>query len=525
MVVSSSRPLWASFLALVLANITPATAHRSNSMQAGNLPPFLAPYYADALAVLGDDFVLAGKENRDNVSSYRYESPDQVEKIDFQNFPCERDRCQILYNNAVGYFDKILSENSGQFRRATQTEFAAVWQTGLSDNYSFVAKMPTSVLFTTYSARLDRNIDIHSFFTKLLIAVDRQRYEIAQTLGEVQQGLWVSAADDYAHHLLKDGRKDDALTVLKNIIAVAPFDYEAQIEFVENAHDAALARSAANSVYDNSEDPKLVAKAARYLGRSLPDISELPALGKDKGGLHVVLIALPPCDVRLLADAGDLYEKITGITVRVVRLAEQWKFDRPARIPEQRVIQQAIIQKRGPNVNFYDWSRDRYKKELLDTVIGSDALTKFNTEQFIKKLDARPDQYDAGPYLNRLASILAKYRPTDRRAIYVGVTGVDLFSGDTNYIFGTGITVNGAATSLVSYYRMTTKSTGDRYESRKRLTERLAKQLIPPTLGALGIARPVDPTDPYSYADSVARVDEKTLTLSEPTKQALDKFR
>jgi hypothetical protein len=31
---------------------------------------------------------------------------------------------------------------------------------------------------------------------------------------------------------------------------------------------------------------------------------------------------------------------------------------------------------------------------------------------------------------------------------------------------------------------------------------------------------PLDPTDPYSYADSVARVDEKTLTLSEPTKQA-----
>ena len=494
-------------------------------MEAKNLPPFLAQYYADAVAVLGNDFALTEKENKDNVSRYHYESTDQVTSIEFQNFPCERDRCQVLYTNAVGYFDKILTENSGQFRRATQTEFAAVWQTGLADNYSFVAKMPTSVLFATYSARLGRDIDTDAFLAKLLIAVDRQRYETTQTLDQVQKGLWANAADDYAHHLLQDGRKDDALAVLKNILTVAPFDYEAQIELVDNTHDAALARSAATSVYDNSEDPELVAKAARYLGRSVPDIAALPALGEEEGGLHVVLIALPPCDVRLLADAGALYEKITGITVRVVRLSERWEFDRPGRIPDQRRIQQAIIQKRGPNVNFNDWSRDRYKTELLDTVTASDALTKFNTEQFVDKLDARPDQYDAGTYLNRLAGILAKYRSINNRAIYVGVTGADLFSGDTNYIFGTSNAVNGATTSVVSYYRMTTKSTGERYESRKRLTERLAKQLVPPTLGALGIARPADPTDPYSYADSVARVDEKTLTLSEPTKQALDNFR
>jgi len=525
MAVSYCDMRWVSFLAFLLASISLALAQPGNSADAKDLPPFLAPYYADAIAVLGNDFVLTEKENKDNVSRYRYESADKVTSVEFQNFQCERDRCQVLYTNAVGYFDKILTENSAQFRRATPTEFSAVWQTGLADNYSFVAKMPTSLLFATYSARLGRDIDTDAFFAKLLTAADRQRYETAQTLDQVQKGLWTTAADDYARDLLQAGRRDDALAVLRNIVTVAPFDYEAQIVLVENTKDVALARSAAASIYDNSEDPELAAKATRYLGRNVPDIGALPALRKDEGGLHVVMIALPPCDPRLLADAGALYEKITGITVRIVRLSEHWEFDRPGRIPDQRRIQQAIIQKRGPNVNFNDWSRDRYKIELLDTVTASDALTKFNTEQFVEKLDARQDQYDAGPYLNQLAGILAQYRSTDNRAIYIGVTGADLFSGDTNYIFGTGITVNGATTSLVSYYRMTTKSTGERYESRKRLTERLAKQLVPPTLGALGIARPVDPTDPYSYADSVGRVDEKTLTLSEPTKQALDNFR
>ncbi|HEY2526698.1 MAG TPA: hypothetical protein VGJ20_01930 [Xanthobacteraceae bacterium] len=525
MAVSYCSVRYASFLALFLASIAPAFAQASNTPRVKDLPPFLAPYYDDAVAVLGNDFALTGKENKDNVSRYRYESADQVKSIEFANFPCERDRCKVLYTNAVGYFDKLLTENSGQFRRVTPTEFAAIWQTGLADNYAFVAKMPKSLLFATYSARLARDVDSGVFFAKLLIAVDRQRYETAQSLDPIQKGLWAKAANDYADHLLQGGRKDDALTVLQNIATAAPFLYDAQFELVENTHDSTLARNAATSVYDNSEDSELVAKAARYLGRTVPDISALPVLDKDKGGLHVVLIALPPCDVRLLTDAGALYEKITGITMRVVRLPEQWEFNRPERIPDQRRIQQAIIQKRGPNIDFNGWSRDRYKTELLDAITTGDALTKYNTEQFVTRLDARPVQYDGGPYVKRLAGIISKYQATDSHAIYVGVTGADLFLGDTYYVFSTSIAMSGRTTRLVSYYRMTTKSTGERYESRKRLTERLAKQLVPPTLSALGIARPTDPTDPDSYADSVARVDEKTLTLCEPTKQALDKFR
>ena len=309
MAVSYCHMRWVLFLAFLLASVSLALAQGGNSAGAKDLPPFLAPYYANAIAVLGNDFVLTEKENKDNVSRYRYESTDRVTSVEFQSFPCERDRCQVLYTNAVGYFDKILTENSGHFRRATPTEISAVWQTGLADNYAFVAKMPTSVLFATYSARLGRDVDIDAFFAKLLAAADRQRYETAQTLDQVQKGLWTIAADDYARDLLQANRKDDALAVLQNIVTVAPFDYEAQIVLVENTKDTALARNAATSIYDNSEDPELGVKAARYLGRSLPDIGALPALGKDEGGLHVVLIALPPCDPRLLVDAAALYEQ------------------------------------------------------------------------------------------------------------------------------------------------------------------------------------------------------------------------
>jgi predicted Zn-dependent protease len=118
-----------------------------------------------------------------------------------------------------------------------------------------------------------------------------------------------------------------------------------------------------------------------------------------------------------------------------------------------------------------------------------------------------------------------KYRSQDTRVLYVAVTGLDIFLGDTNFVFSAGSVDRGIPTIILSYNRMTAKVAGDRFESRKRVATRLAKQLVPPTLRSLGIPRPTDPTDPYSYADSIQRVDEATLMLSTPTKEALDKLR
>ena len=79
---------------------------------------------------------------------------------------------------------------------------------------------------------------------------------------------------------------------------------------------------------------------------------------------------------------------------------------------------------------------------------------------------------------------------------FVGVTGLDLFLGDTNYVISGGSINNGIRTVMFSYSRMMAKTTGERFESRKRLATRFAKQLVPATLLSLGIPRPTDPTVP-----------------------------
>ena len=79
--------------------------------------------------------------------------------------------------------------------------------------------------------------------------------------------------------------------------------------------------------------------------------------------------------------------------------------------------------------------------------------------------------------------------------------------------------------SILSYHMMLAKTLNAEYESRKRLTERMAKELVPATLNALKIPRPTDPTDPFSYSGGVDRLDQKALILSKPTEDALAKFR
>jgi DNA-binding transcriptional MerR regulator/predicted Zn-dependent protease len=515
-----------SFLTFLFTMGLAAASAQAQSPAGNNFPPFLAPYYADALNSVGKDLALKEQQSKDDVSRYVYVTPDRLGSLAFENYSCERERCDGLYQNAVQYFNKSTTENAGAFVHATPTEFATQWQSRpLNNNYTFVAKLPNSVLVSAYSGRVDRKVDASVFRREMKASVDRQRYELVRNGDQVQVGLWNEAIHNHARELIQKGQKDDAAGVLKMLVAAAPFNYQAHIDLIDNSTDPAIARASAAVVYDNAEDPQLVDKAARYLNRTNLDVAGLPTLDKGPAGLHVVLVVLPPCDLTVVREAARLYENAIGIPVRISRLSEPWDFGTPSRIADQRAIQQAILNARSPQVDFVGWDRERYKAELLKTVETSDALAKYSTESFVARLDTRPGQYDAGPLVERLAGMLAWHRPRDVRAIYVGLTGEDIFSGDTNYVFSTSVVRTGLTTSILSYRRMTAQFAGDRFESRKRLAERLAKQLVPPTLSALGIPRPTDPTDAYSYADSVARVDQKTLTLSTPTKEALDQLR
>jgi hypothetical protein len=488
------------------------------------LPPFLPPYYAPALELSDKRLKLTEHVEKDQGLRYTYASDDQVVGLMIESIRCDGATCAAVFDQGIKYFNTQATANAGQFRAISATEFRADWRTGLGESSSYVFKLPRSLLFWTYTARLHRNIDVDAYFERLKQMVNRQRYEAALP-DNVEMGRWDIQIRDYARSLLKQGKKAEALVVLKNLLATSPVDYEAHIDFTENTSDRAAAKNSATVVYENAESLELISKAAHFLGVKEQSLASVPPLEHGERGLQLILIPLQPSDPRLLEEAGQVYEKITNVPVKIRRLTEEWKFGSPDRISNQRSIQQTIIQHIGATPDFTGWPVERYGTELMKTVEGKDALAKYWMKDYVDKLGDRQGQYRVDPYLTRFIGLLQKYRSDDARTMYVGVTEANIYAGDNNFVFSEFELQNDRGASILSYSVMLAKTLNEPYESRKRLAERMAKELVPASLKSLGIPRPADPTDPYSYSSGVDRLAQKTLALSAPTREALDKFR
>jgi len=486
-------------------------------------PRFLPPYFARALEIDGKPSLVVEHTEKNNISRYVLASDDLVTTLVIESVKCDGAGCTTVFDQGMKFFNTRTSQNAGRFRTVTRTEFRADWQTGLEEASSYLFRMPNSLLFWTYSTRLHRDTDVDQYFDDLKMLVDRERYEEALA-DNVEMGRWDVQIRGYARELVAQGKKSEALAVLKNLLATSPFDYDAHFDFIEITPDRAAAKNSARVVYENAESAEQISRAAQILGPADPSLGAVPALERGERGLQLILIPLQPCNLRLLEEAATVYQKITDVPVKVRRLPEPWQFGAPDRIYNQRAAQQAIIQFAGPT-DFTGWTVDRYGTELIKTVAAKDALSKYWMSDFVEQIGRRPGQYRSEPYLTRLVDLLENYRSDDARTMYVGVTEANIFSGENNFLFSNFMSVRGRGASILSYAVMMAKTLGEPYESRKRLVERLAKELVPASLKSLGIPRPSDPTDPYSYSDGIERVTQKTLTLSAPTKEALDKFR
>ena len=109
--------------------------------------------------------------------------------------------------------------------------------------------------------------------------------------------------------------------------------------------------------------------------------------------------------------------------------------------------------------------------------------------------------------------------------MYVGVTEANIYGDNNNYVFSVGTFDPRFHEGLMSYAMMLGKLNPQGFDSRQRLIERMAKELVPASLKQLRIPRSTDPTCPYSYSSGVERLDQKTMTLSDDVKLALKKLR
>lgn len=492
------------------------------SGQTPKLPPFLADYYAPLFSHDGEPLRFWGNVTENGVEHYRYRNKNGSMTLILERLPCSRQTCTTVFDNYIAAVNRDSSAVEITFLDFKDPNAQAIVHKQDAISNMIVLLMPDSVNVFSFRQSL---ADYPGFkkmkpgfaaaYEQAKLFADRQRYEQTVLLNDnVEMGGWTKSFRTHALALLASDDKDEALTALRRIVTTTPFDLEAHLLLMENLPPGPEAQVSAEVILRNAESPDLYAKAAAFLEHPVTTMDSIPFIEKPDDRLQLILIPLGSVDLDLLADAAKIYEKITSIPVTFRRLHDPWSPGRPDR-------PFAIFN--GQIIEFSGLSKERFVANLYKTP-NQTALDRYFFETFEKYLEKSDGQYDAlklsGPFFDSIEN----YVSDQPRTLVVGVTSANIFSGRARYVFNSFITRGRSMAGSIFSYQML-RSTEFEPQSRERLAERIAKELVPASFHKLGIPRATDPRDPYSYSNGVGRVDQKSLKLSPPTAAALATFR
>ena len=431
---------------------------------------------------------------------------------------------QFVYQGMAEELDKKLKEVGGNI--VTLSEFFAVViinDTQWNHSVNLLYGTPEGSYFWKYKIPNTFNADHEKYIAGITSVARKNQYEVALKYGNIIMGRWGGPVHEFAR-LMAIQNPPRAKIVYKNLLQTSPSNYEAQIEYTSITKNLEEAKQSAQIVARDAEDKNLLNAAAKILNKDIPEISSYPLFSEKDNGLKVILIPLEPCNPWLLDEIAKKYEKITTIPVVIRRLPVNWTAPEPSRSayrPYLEIIASNIWKTKS---DFGEWPLSKLKDEIMKKAKeeGPQAVTTIN--QIFKKMAEGGYQWDADPIMGWLSQAIPPFFSNDPNTMVVGITELDIFSGETNYVFSVYGGLNDTPVSILSYAKMRAKLTGEN-QSRKRLTERTAKELVPASLKKLGIARSIDPSCPYSYSSGLQRLEEKSTNLSEPVKNEIERIK
>lgn len=511
---------------LLAASATPLAAHQAlaEEVSAGDaLPAFLPSYFSQVMTFDGAPLTrLASATSPDSAT---YMTVDGSAAVLFVFFTGDEAVCDAEFANRSNALLGIAArpESAGRVIFADEFNLRTEARTDNAIVQTALFRLPRAVLTATVF-RFKASEEAADRYQEVVVRlVDRWRYELAAGFDSILFGRWAHSAHEYAHELMAIPDRAGALAVLQRLSLWAPYDLEAKVEFAELTTDPKARKENASVAYDRTEDVELRARAARLIGKQT-DLASLPLLGKGESGLQLVLLPLTPCDLTLVSEAAVICGKILDIPVNLRRMPAPWTFGVPGRIRNKRNIDAFLLKEGDPHANFDGWTADQYTSAMLSIADKKPPPEAYQLRHFVEEFRKQSLLVDVEPAVGNLQTDIRPYRSGDPRTVFIGVTGEPIYLGISNYVFS-GHRPGPDACAILSYDMMLSKNAGDAHESRPRVAERLAKEMVPPVLAALGIERPIDPSDPGSYSDGVGRLDEKSLTLSASTQEALDKIR
>ncbi|MEO1079772.1 MAG: hypothetical protein AAFY29_09470 [Pseudomonadota bacterium] len=134
-----------------------------------------------------------------------------------------------------------------------------------------------------------------------------------------------------------------------------------------------------------------------------------------------------------------------------------------------------------------------------------------------QQVQAQDQQWDA----DQLLTDIQELSPDRDNVTVIGVTQADIYSGDSNFVFG--LAHIGTGRALVSTKRFEAQFNRER-ENQQRFLDRLHKQLLSSIGFAFGIPRPTDPRSARSYPSGLADHDLKGTWLAREDLEAFEQF-
>jgi predicted Zn-dependent protease len=316
--------------------------------------------------------------------------------------------------------------------------------------------------------------------------------------------------------------KDDtaSLEMYENALRLSPWSVEHYLGYADVLKSLGRDEKAEHwvrSAFQRAEDVGTREKARKWL--ELPASPLLPAYSRERR-LRICLVRIGQPPDWLVHRCGIGLENTLGIPVML--LDEKIALPQSNRSAFRRWVSQLRKDIKWNDPGLAQFARqhglpssnlsDHQVVELLEALIAEarppEELANFRRT----KLQLKESKYDEQWDVDKLLELVKAHaiESGDPDVIWLGISSKDLFTGDSNYCFGAAAGppmcgVNSCARFMADFNQEPPNA--------ERLCERLLKQMLSSVGTLLRVPRPIDPTCPRSYPQSLAEHDAKTLNL------------
>ncbi len=302
-------------------------------------------------------------------------------------------------------------------------------------------------------------------------------------------------------------------------------------EIAARKGDADVAKENAALVFEHAETDELVLRAQTILGEShLNPIDQLLPIETDT--ITLVLVPIGSVDRIVLYELQQRLDAALQIPVKVRDagvdipayardpVARHLSAIRKNLIREMRQDSEfvAYLNEHGVDVSALEDEDNTMSalRHLSYLFGGTNGLERF--DEGIRDLQQRPKQWDIQELLQSLATSVQPYLQTN--TYFIGITHADTFSGDSNFVFGTG--QNNGHLGAISYRRFSA-AFNDETPNRERLVDRTQKQVLSTFGFMVGVVRCSTPTCARAYPHNLGEHDAKASEVCSTCRNGFDR--